>query len=126
MSIGPGVVGAVVCCNGKMCACEFWDLNAYRFQWQCTLEHEKSHLDRAVCPHNGLVLTIPNPKYTNAADECIAYKVSIKCLKGFEGACASILNSAEAIDCWTEYYLFLRSRQSECLHYCGADRAGCT
>ena len=90
------------------------DSNAYRFQWQCTLEHEKSHINRAVCPHNGLVLTIPNPRYTNAADECIANKVSLKCLNGFEGACASILNMPKpsSVGLNTIYFFVVASRSA--------------
>lgn len=90
--------GGVVCCNGRKYACAWIDSNPWPddrdARWMlrvCSKKHEKDHFDVVTCTGAA------GPERPNAdagtntnREECIAYAVGLKCLRGMEGNCRDL------------------------------------
>jgi RHS repeat-associated protein len=124
LGLKPGKVGGIVCCGGRAYTCEFWPTKKYRFQWECTLQHEATHVNDVWCITNGLYFPSFTWGKSQKAEECEAYRVSVKCIKGYSTECDSFFGIA-AVECLAAYYKRLAEAINSCTSNCGTG-TGCT
>jgi RHS repeat-associated protein len=92
--------GGVVCCGGRKFACAWIDDNPWPddrdARWilrVCTRKHEQEHFDETSCTGAAGPERPDRHADMNATrEECAAYAVGLKCLRGMEANCRDLVN----------------------------------